>query len=90
MQCISITEQNRKLLQELEKHYLRDLYQKFVKWGITQDNVWNLTSYNLDQMELSLQQKQRYFDAKEAETGTDTYRSLRFFFKYAIFKNYIA
>ena len=77
MQCISITEQNQKLLQELEKLHLRDLYQKFLKRGITKDNVLNLTSDYLDQMELSWQQKKRYFEAKEAETGTNTYLSLR-------------
>ena len=64
------------MLQELEKFHLKDLYQKFLKWGVTQDNVWNLTSDNLDQMELSWQQKKRYAEAKEAETGTDAYVSL--------------
>ena len=75
MRCIYFSEQNQKLLQELEKHNLTDLYEKFLKQGFTQDNVWTLTSVELDRMGLSLKEKIRYLGAKiakEAKTGTDT------------------
>ena len=75
MRCIYFSEPNQELQQELEKHNLTDLYEKFVKQGLTQDNMWTLTSDVLEQMDLGKEVKMRYLVAKEAEdakAGTDT------------------
>ena len=78
MRCIYISDQNQKLLQELEKHNLTDLYDKFLKQGLTQDNVWTFPSDVLDQMDLRIEEKTRYLSVKEAMTGTDAHLLLKF------------
>ena len=77
MRSISFSERNRKLLQELEKHNLTDLYEMFLKHNLTQDNVWKLTSDVLEQMDLPLEEKRRYLSVKEAVAGTDTHLLLK-------------
>ena len=75
MRCIYFSEPNPELKAELDKHNLEDLYQRFLKYRITQYNVWTLKSVDLDRMGLSLKEKIRYLGAKEAEEtkpGTDT------------------
>ena len=53
-----------------------DLYQRLLEHNVTQDNVWTLTSENLERMGLSLKEQTRYLAAKGAEetkTGEDTH-----------------
>ena len=73
MRCIYFPEKNQKLLQELEKHNLTDLYESFLKQNLTQENVWKVTSDVLEQMDLPLEEKRRYLSVKEAVAGTDTH-----------------
>ena len=75
IQRISFSEPNPELKAELDKHNLEDLYQRFLKDRITQDNVWTLRSVDLDRMGLSLKEQIRYLSARETEeakAGTDT------------------
>ena len=44
-----------------------DLYQRLLEHNVTQDNVWTLTSENLERMGLTLKDQTRYLAAKEAE-----------------------
>ena len=75
MQRIYFSEPNPELKAELDKYNLEYLYQRFLKNNITQDNVWTLSTVDLDRLGLSLKEKIRYLGAKEAEEtkpGTDT------------------
>ena len=93
MQRISFSEPNPELKAELDKYNLEYLYQRFLKNNITQDNVWTLSTVDLDRLGLSLKEKIRYLGAKEEEevkAGTDTHllvKSLPIIITYLINNN---